>query len=111
LIYDVNWSDFPKLFFYDTSHNYVSGLDSLYLFDQHPELAQLNERLSRGEEKDPAAAIQSLFKASNPSGVSYIFVGDSPSPPSPEWLHYIMRARKLQTVYGDNECMILQLLD
>ena len=111
LIYDVNWSDFPKLFFYDTSHNYVSGLDPLYLFDQHPELAQLNDRLSRGEEKDPAAAIQSLFRASDPSGVSYIFVGDSPSPPSPAWLHYIMRAHKLQTVYGDNECMILQLLD
>jgi len=33
LIYDVNWSDFPSCFFYDTSHNYVSGLDPLYLFD------------------------------------------------------------------------------
>jgi len=111
LIYDVNWSDFPKLFFYDPSHNYVSGLDSLYLFDRHPELAQLNERLSRGEEKDPAAAIRSLFRASDPSGVSYIFVGDSPAPPSPAWLRYIMRARKFQTVYSDNECMILHLLD
>jgi len=111
LIYNLNWSDFPKLFFYDASHNYVSGLDSLYLFDQHPELAQLNERLSRGEERDPAAAIQSLFRASDPSGVSYIFVGDSPAPPSPAWLRYFMRAHKVETVYGDKECMILHLLD
>ena len=111
LIYDVNWSDFPKLFFYDASHNYVSGLDSLYLLDQHPELAQLNERLSRREEEDPAAAIRSLFGASNPAGVSYIFVGDRPAPPSPEWLRYIMKTGKFQTVYEDNECMILHVLD
>src|SRR5438552_6384234 len=111
LIYDVNWSDFPKLFFYDTSHNYVSGLDPLYLFDQHPELAELNERLSRQKEEDPAAAIQSLFRARDPSGVRYIFVGDSPAPPSPEWLRYIMKTGKFQTVYEDNECMILHVLD
>ena len=111
LIYDVNWSDFPKLFFYDTSHNYVSGLDPLYLFDQHPELAQLNERLSRQKEEDPAAGILSLFRASDPAGVSYIFVGDSPAPPSPEWLRYIMKTGKFQTVYEDNDCMILHVLD
>jgi hypothetical protein len=111
LIYDVNWSDFPKLFFYDTSHNYVSGLDPLYLFDQHPELAKLNERLSRREEEDPAAAIQSLFRAADPAGLSYIFVGSTPAPPSSEWLSYIKKTGKFQTVYEDNECMILHVLD
>jgi hypothetical protein len=54
LIYDVNWSDFPKLFFYDARHNYVS---------------------------------------------------------SPEWLRYMMKTGKFQTVYEDNECMILHVLD
>ena len=40
LIFDVNWGDFPKLFFYDTSHSYVGGLDAVYLRDKHPEWAR-----------------------------------------------------------------------
>jgi hypothetical protein len=111
LIYDVNWSDFPKLFFYDTGHSYVSGLDAIYLQDQHPELARLNNRLSSGEEGDPATAIRSLFAASNPGGVSYLFVGDDPAPPVPEWFRYMMKTGKFKRVYADKECVILQVLD
>jgi hypothetical protein len=111
LIYDVNWSDFPKLFFYDTDHSYVSGLDAIYLQDQHPELALLNKRLSSGEEGDPAGAIQSLFAASNPGGVSYLFVGDDPNPPAPEWFRYMRKTGRFKSVYADKECVILQVLD
>jgi len=111
LIYDVNWSDFPKLFFYDTSHSYVSGLDAIYLQDQHPELARLNDRLSSGQEGDPAAAIRSLFAASNPGGVSYLFVGDLPAPPVSGWFGYMMKTGQFKKVYSDHECVILQLLD
>lgn len=108
LIYDVNWSDFPKLFFYDPSHGYVSGLDSLYLQDQHPELARLNDRLSSGQESDPAGAIRSLFAASN---VNYLFVGDLPAPPAAEWFRYMMKTGRFKRVYADKECVILQVLD
>ena len=111
LIYDVNWSDFPKLFFYDTDHKYVAGLDRIYLQDQHPELARLNDRLSRHEEQDPAAAIRSLFAAASPAGLSYLFVGDDPAPPSPEWFRYIMKTGKFKQIYADKECAILQVLD
>lgn len=111
LIYDVNWSDFPKLFFYDPEFSYVSGLDPLYLLDQHPELARLNDRLSSREEPDPAAAIRSLFAASVPSGVSLVFVGDDPAPPPPEWFQYIMKSGKFKQLYQDSECVILQVLN
>jgi hypothetical protein len=111
LIYDVNWSDFPKLFFYDAGHSYVSGLDAIYLRDRHPELARLNERLSSGQESDPATAIRALFEASNPGGVKYLFVGDLPAPPAPGWFGYMMKTGHFKKVYSDNECVILQLLD
>ena len=111
LIYDVNWSDFPKLFFYDTSHSYVAGLDAIYLQDKHPELVRLNDRLSNGQEPDPAAAIRSLFTAASPGGLSYLFVGDDPSPPVPEWFRYMMKSGNFKRVYADKECVILQLLD
>lgn len=109
LIYNLNWSDFPKLFFYDTTHSYVSGLDPLYLGDQHPELAQLNLRLSRRKEEHPGAAIRSLFDPSDPLGVTFLFVGDVPAPPSREWLDYIRQAREFDVVYEDQECMVLHL--
>ena len=111
LIFDVNWGDFPKLFFYDTKHSYVGGLDSVYLRDKHSEIARLDDRLSSGQEQDPAAAIRSLFAAANPGGLSYLFVGNSPAPPRPEWFRYMMEAGKVKTVYEDKECAILQVLD
>jgi hypothetical protein len=111
LIYDVNWSDFPKLFFYDTIHNYVAGLDAIYLQDKHPELIRLNDRLSSGQEQDPAAAIRSLFAAASPGGLSYLFVGDDPAPPPSGWFQYMMKSGNFKRVYADKECVILQLLE
>ena len=69
-IYNVNWSDFPKLFFYDTSHTYVAGLDPTYLADQNPELSQLYERINTGREPHPAAIIRERF------GASYVMLGN-----------------------------------
>jgi len=110
LIYNFNWSDFPKLFFYDTSHRYVSGLDPIYLLDQHPELSRLDDRLSHGSEPNPAAAISTQFAAVDPSGVSYLFIGDYPTPPPPEWFRYIMAAGQFAIIYRDSDCVILQVL-
>jgi hypothetical protein len=111
LIFDVNWTDFPKLFFYAPEMTYVSGLDPLYLLDQHPELARLNDRLSTREEPDPAGAIRSLFAATVPSGVSYVFVGDDPGPPPPVWFRYILQSGRFKELYHDTQCVIFQVLD
>jgi hypothetical protein len=111
LIYDVNWTDFPKLFYYDTEHRYVSGLDPIYLAAKHPELQALTDRLSSSSEPDPAAAIHSLFTGHSASGVSYLFVGDTPKPVPAEWFEYITSGRKISQVYADHECVILQLVE
>ena len=36
LIFNTDWDDFPRLFYYDPSHDYVSGLDPTYLYDKNP---------------------------------------------------------------------------
>lgn len=110
LIYDINWSDFPKLLFYDTTHRYVSGLDPIYLSDRYPELGRLNERLSRREEPDPTAAIFTQFAAVEPDGLSYVFVGDYPAAPPPEWFKYMTRSGDFVGLYQDPECKIFQVL-
>ncbi len=98
------------MFFYDTTHHYVSGLDPIYLSDVHPELGQLNERLSHHGERDPAAAIGSQFATAVPGGVSYIFIGDYPAAPPPEWFNYMARSGGFARVYQDSESTILQIV-
>ncbi len=109
LIYDLRYSDFPKLFFYDTAHPYVSGLDPLYLRDRYPELAELEFRLLRGQDKDPANAIRSAFVNAGVPTPRYIFIGSVPTPFSREWLDYIRQGNGFDVVYEDPECMILRL--
>ena len=108
LIYNVNWADFPKLFFYDETHSYVSGLDPLYLQDAHPELAELNLRLSRRKEENPGTAIRSLLSANGVPGTAFLFVGDLPAPPSREWLDYMSQTGNFEIAYEDEQCMILR---
>jgi hypothetical protein len=38
-IFNCNWDDFPKLFFFDTKHAYVYGLDPNYLYTENPDRA------------------------------------------------------------------------
>jgi hypothetical protein len=72
-IFNTDWDDFPKMFFYDTKHAYVSGLDPTYLLDRdnqlkrNPKLSELYKRITLGNEKDPAPIIRERF------GARYVF--------------------------------------
>ena len=111
LIYNVNWTDFPKLFFYDDAHSYISGLDPLYLEDVHPELAELNLRLSRRKQDDPGLAIRSLLTENGIPGPAFLFVGDTPAPPSREWIDYMLKTGSFEIAHEDEQCMILRVRD
>jgi hypothetical protein len=68
-IFNTDWDDFPKMFYYDTKHAYVSGLDPTYLLDRdkqlkrEPKLAELYKKITLGEEEDPAPLIRDKFGA------------------------------------------------
>ena len=72
-VFNTDWDDFPKMFFYDTKHVYVSGLDPTYLLDRdnqlkrNPTLAELYKKITLGNEKDPAPIIRERF------GARYVF--------------------------------------
>ena len=100
-IYNVNWTDFPKLFFYDTSHTYVAGLDPTYLLDQDAELARLYGRINAGQEPDSAAIIRDHF------GASYVMLGNLgvvravyPA---------VLKTKGFVKIYEDNEAIILKI--
>ncbi|HEV7700035.1 MAG TPA: hypothetical protein VGO43_07385 [Pyrinomonadaceae bacterium] len=58
IIFNCNWDDFPKLFFHDTKHRYVYGLDPNYLYTQNPELYKLLKDITEGKTEDPAPVIR-----------------------------------------------------
>ena len=66
-IFNCNWDDFPKMFFYDQKHNYVYGLDPNYLYTKNPELSKLISDITGGKIDDPAPIIRDKF------GANYIF--------------------------------------
>ena len=67
LVFNTDWDDFPRLFYYDPTHNYVSGLDPTYLYDRDPALSKLYDRITLGEEEDPGPLIRDRF------GARYVF--------------------------------------
>jgi hypothetical protein len=60
-VFNSDWDDFPKLFFYDPQRPWIAGLDPTYLLDRDPELMKHYERIGRGEEEDPGPIIREKF--------------------------------------------------
>ena len=50
LIFNTDWDDFPKLFFYGPQYAYVSGLDPTYLYDSDRRLADLYAKIGIGRD-------------------------------------------------------------
>jgi hypothetical protein len=50
LIFNTDWDDFPKLFFYNPDFAYVSGLDPTYLLDRDKKLSDLYARITIGKD-------------------------------------------------------------
>src|SRR6266496_3883484 len=67
IVFNTDWDDFPRLFYYDPLHYYVTGLDPTYLFDKNPDLSRLYERITLGKEEDPGPLIRDRF------GARYVF--------------------------------------
>lgn len=62
-IFNCNWDDFPKLFFYDRQHAYVYGLDPNYLYSKNPELYSMIGDITAGKKDDAAEIIRDKFGA------------------------------------------------
>ena len=102
-IFNTDWDDFPKMFFYDTSHSYISGLDPTYLFDKNSELSKLYDDVTLGKVDNFAEIIRDRF------GARYIFSNQ-------EKVHdelYVkaMASGWFDKAYEDDDCVILHIRD
>ncbi len=101
IVFNTDWDDFPRLFYYDPSHNYVSGLDPSYLLERNPELSKLYERITLGNEEDPGPLIKDRF------GARYVFTDNGHD----SFFANAMESGWFDIVYEDTDCTILRIRD
>jgi hypothetical protein len=67
MIFQTDWDDFPRLFFYNARSIYTVGLDPTYMELYDKDLFDEWRAITRGEIEQPSAVIRERF------GASYVF--------------------------------------
>lgn len=101
-IYNCNWDDFPKLFFYDQKHSYVYGLDPNYLYSKNPDLFKRLQEINDGKVDDPAPEIRDKF------GAKYIFAD---ARENTDLIAKAIASGWVDKVFEDSEAVILKIRD
>jgi hypothetical protein len=101
IIFNTDWDDFPRLFYYDSSHYYVTGLDPNYLFDKDPDLSRLYDNITLGKEEDPGPLIRDRF------GSRYVFSDNEHH----DFFDHARSSGWFDIVYEDTECTIMYIRD
>lgn len=64
LVFQTDWDDFPRLFFYNAHNVYLAGLDPTYFQQYDPELYDLWVEITRGRVENPSDLILNNFGSS-----------------------------------------------
>ena len=62
-IFQTDWDDFPRLFFYNTHNTYLAGLDPTYLQIYDADMYDEWVDITRGDVENPSVIIRSRFGA------------------------------------------------
>jgi hypothetical protein len=62
-VFQTDWDDFPRLFFYDTHNTYLIGLDPTYLQLYNAGLYNLWVKITQGRVRNPSQLIAKTFEA------------------------------------------------
>lgn len=101
VIFNTDWDDFPRLFYFDETHYYVSGLDPSYLFDKNPDLSRLYDRITLGQEENPGPLIRDRF------GSRYVFSDNHHD----DFFAHARESGWFDIVYEDAQCTIMYIRD
>jgi len=103
IIFNTDWDDFPRMFYFDPTHRYVSGLDTAYLYDRNPDLSKMYERITLGKEDDPGPLIRDRF------GARYVFTDNTSD--HTKFSTKAMDSGWFEVVFEDKDCTVLHILD
>jgi hypothetical protein len=100
MVFNTDWDDFPMLFYYNPGNTYIVGLDPTYLYNRDQNLWKLYERITLGNEDDPAPIIRERF------GAEYVFTDNYHT----DFLEIASESGDFETVYKDSHATVLRLL-
>jgi len=98
-IFQTDWDDFPRLFFYNEKNSYLIGLDPTYLHLKDPDLYELWVDITKGRQQVLSEPIFQQFAA------EYVLTDTSHK-------KFIDRAREdlgLEEIYQDDEAIIFKV--
>lgn len=101
LVFQTDWDDFPRLFFYNTTNVYTIGLDTTYMQLYDPDLYEEWVDITQGRVDEPGQVIASRF------GAAYVFSDRKHD----EFLEEARNDSHLKEVYRDENAVIFEVLD
>ena len=101
-IFNANWDDFPKLFFFDTKHAYVFGLDPNYLYSENPDLYKELVDITSGKTDEAGPVIREKF------GAHYVFVD---ARENEDMVAKLLESGWAEIAYEDSEARLLRIRD
>jgi hypothetical protein len=99
-VFQTDWDDFPRLFFYNTHNTYLAGLDPTYLQLYDPALYDTWVEITQGDVENPSQLIATTFEA------DYVHT-------DLKHTDFLRAARKdpgLQEVYRGEDAVIFEVL-
>ncbi len=116
IIFNTDWDDFPKLFFYNPDLAYISGLDPTYLVDRNHEQADLFAKITIAKDlKDEEVAnlgpmIRDNFCVGEGDArrcARYVFTDHEHE----DFYNDALDSGWFDEVYSDDDCSILKIRD
>jgi hypothetical protein len=99
-VFQTDWDDFPRLFYYNTHNTYLVGLDPTYLQLYDPDLYALWVEITQGRISNPAQAIRDTF------GAQYVHTDLDHD----GFLQIAERDIGLKEVYRDGQAVIYEIV-
>lgn len=98
-VFQTDWDDFPRLFFYNTHNTYLIGLDPTYMQLYDPTLYDLWVQITQGQVSQPSATIRQRF------GCSYAITDLDHQ----EFLAQAAQDAGLEEVYRDDQAVVFRV--
>ena len=100
LVFQTDWDDFTRLYFYNTHNTYTLGLDPTYMQSYDPELYDLWVDITQGEVEAPAETIAGVF------GAEYVMTDLNHG----DFLREAEADPRLEEVYRDDYAALFRVL-
>jgi hypothetical protein len=99
-VFQTDWDDFPRLFYYNTHNTYLVGLDPTYLQLYDADLYDLWVEITQGDVENPSKVISTTF------GSQYIHTDLNHG----DFLQVVSEDPGLKEVYRDDQAVIFEVV-